>query len=909
MSESSSTLRLLRTKLFAPRVHAELVGRPRLLTRLDEGAHCTLTLLSAPAGFGKTTLLATWISQRETPVAWLSLDERDNDPPRFWMYVIAALRTVWSDVGETASAMLRAPESPPIESVLTELLNDVATQDGKGALVLDDYHVVTDEAIHGALTFLLENRPPQLRIVIASRVDPPLSLPRLRARRELVELRAADLRFTAEEAEAFFQQVEGLSLDADDVAALELLTEGWAAGLQLAALSMLQVEDVSAFIRSFSGSHRYVFDYLAHEILAQQDAQVRDFLLATAILDRLSAPLCNAVTSKGDAQAMLEQLEAANLFVVPLDQQRRWYRYHRLFSDFLKVQLDEERTPAEIAELHRRASAWYENQGDIADAIRHALDAEAYSRAASLIKQATQEMFERSELRTLHRWLAALPDALLEADVFLSMVMAWVMLATGQFEAVEPHVRDVERLVGVTVDEVMDPATLPIETRGALAEIACVRATLAFNVFDLARVKALAQLARSALTDPQVDGPYNENLSLRSVAAFNLASAYEYSGETSAAIDAFEEAVALTREDENLHLLPMAISHLGQQRMVRGKLHAAAQTYEQALQSVEGDLPRSPLAGMAYTGLAGVLYEWNDLERAAALLEQGLALGKRWASWDILLSGYVTLANVALAQRAPDRAMAQLDALVAYAEEREEIEWALPAVAAHRALLDVRRGNVEAAARWAVTCPLDDGTPIAYVQENDALVLAHVWLAEGKLTSAAQLLERLLAANEAAERWGRVIRVLVLRALVYAAQEQREAAVDTLTRALELAEPEGYVRTFVDAGAPLRTLLEDVAVLPAYVARLRAAFTESPAPEPPEPAAKPASAQPLVEPLTERELDVLRLIAQGLTNQEIADALFISVNTVKTHAKHIYDKLNVRNRAQATIRATELGLL
>jgi LuxR family maltose regulon positive regulatory protein len=909
MSESSSTLRLLRTKLFVPRVHAELVARPRLLERLDAGQHCSLTLLSAPAGFGKTTLLSAWIGQRDAPVAWLSLDERDNDPARFWAYVIAALRTVWSDVGEAASAMLRAPEPPPIESVLTELLNDVAAQDGAGALVLDDYHAVTDETIHQALAFLLENRPPQLRVIIASRVDPPLSLARLRARRQLVELRAVDLRFTAGEAEAFFQHVEGVTLDPNDVAALELLTEGWAAGLQLAALSMLQVEDVGAFIRSFSGSHRYIFDYLAHEILDQQDAPVRDFLLATGMLDRFSASLCDAVTGREDSQAMLAQLEAANLFIVPLDQRRRWYRYHHLFSDFLAAQLTEEHSSAQILELHRRASTWHEDHGYAADAIRHALAAEAYHRAATLIKRVTQEMFARSELRTLLQWLTALPASSLEADAFLSMTAAWAFLATGQFEAVEPHVQAVEHLFGVTVDEVTDPTTLPDDVRGALAEIACLRATLAFNVFDLARVKALAQLARSALTDPQVDGPYNENLSLRSVAVFNLASAYEYSGETSAAIEAFEEAAALTREDENLHLLPMSISHLGQQRVVRGELHAAAQTYEEALQLLEEDVPRSPLAGMAYTGLARVLYEWNDLERAAALLGQGLELGKRWASWDILLAGYVTQANVALARGKPDQAAAQLDALIAYAEEREEIRWALPAVAAHRALLDVRRGEVAAAAQWAASCPLGGDAPIAYVQENDALVLARVRLAEGKLASAEQLLARLLAANEAAERWGRVLRVLVLQALVCDAQGRRETAVTALTRALELAEPEGYVRTFVDAGAPLRTLLADVDGVTDYAARLRAAFTEPPVPEPAEPAVEPASAQPLVEPLTERELDVLRLIAQGLTNQEIADDLFISVNTVKTHAKHIYEKLNVRNRAQATTRATELDLL
>ncbi len=902
----SSEMRLLRTKLFVPRAHAELVARPRLLTRLDAGQRCKLTLVSAPAGFGKTTLLSTWSAEHDVPVAWVSLDERDNDPPRFWAYVIAGLQTVWSNVGETASAMLRAPQAPPIEGILTELLNDVVAQNETVALVLDDYHAIADDEIHAALTFLLENAPPQLRLIIVSRTDPPLSLPLLRARRQLVELRAADLRFTPEEVEAFFGQMEGLTLDDEDVTALESLTEGWAAGLQLAALSVLEVEDVSAFIQTFSGSHRYIFDYLAHEVLNRQPPAVRAFLLQTALLDRFDASLCEAVTGKADSQTILEALEAANLFIVPLDQRRHWYRYHHLFSDFLQAQLEQEAEPQERVELHRRAGLWYEVQGYPSDAIQHALAGGDAERAAVLIQQVTGEMFQRSELRTLMQWIGALPERLLAQDTFLNMAMAWALLATGQSEAVEPHIQAVERLLEVNVEKVDASCELPTDVRGALAEIACIRASLAFNRFDLPRAKDLAQIARACLADPQAHGLYNQNLSLRGVAAFNLALAHEYAGETSDAVAAFEDAVDVIRADQNMHLLPMSISHQGQLYVVQGQLHAAAQTYERALASMETDMPPSPLSGVAYTGLAQVLYEWNDLQQAVTHLERGVELGKQWVSWDVLLPGYAMLADIAMARGDPEQAIAYLDTLTEYVQQWEEIQWALPTIASQRARLAVRRGDLEAA-QWAATCQLNANGPIPYMQENDALLLARVWLAQDKADAAADLLARLLASNEAAERWGRVIQVRVLQALMHDARGDQQAAVTALTRALERAEPEGYVRTFVDEGAPLHALLAHVDVLPAYVTTLQAAF-DQPKPEPAEDATGPAS-QLLVEPLTDRELDVLRLIAQGLTNQQIADRLFISVNTVKTHAKHIYEKLNVRNRAQATTRAAEMGLL
>ncbi len=898
-SSPVSPLRLLRTKLFVPHAHPELVSRPRLLDRLDGCLRCRLILVSAAAGFGKTTLLSTWIAQRDVAAAWVSLDDHDDDPARFWAYAIAALQTVWPGVGAGAAEILQAPQPPAIEGVLTELLNDVAGQEGHAVLVLDDYHVIQETAIHQGVAFLVEHSPPQLLLILASRTDPPLPLPLLRARRQLLEIKAEDLRFTRAEADTFFNMVMGLALASEDVAALEMLTEGWAAGLQLAALSIQEVADVGALVASFSGSHRYVFDYLAQEVIDRQRPELRCFLMQTAVLNRLNGDLCDAVTGLEDGQRVLEQLEQANLFVVPLDRERRWYRYHHLFSDFLRSLLEQCETPEAVAALHLRACDWHAAHGDLPEAIQHALDAKGFDRAAALITAAVTDMFQRSELLTLLRWLRTLPEDLIAQSLFLSIAAAWANLATGDSDAVERHLQRIERTLGVSPDSASDNSDLPPEARRALAEICSLRGSLSFNRMDLDAVRRYSRLVGVYLADDPDQRIFNSRLSLESVAAFNLALAYEYSGESGEAMAAFEAAIELLLQDQNHHLIPMSESHLAQLQVKTGQLRAAGTTYDAACQSV-GDWPsRSPLSGLAFVGMGRLLYEWNELDRAHELLRQGLELGKQWSHWEILFLGYASLIDVALAGGDDATALAILDEWQTEAK-RIDMQLAMPVFYAHRALIMMRTGRLGEALEWASSFGIPGDGGIPYAMEDQALILARICIAGGDLDRADGLLARLRAGAEGGGRQGRLVQTGALESLLLDSQGDGPGALEALTQALTLAQPEGYVRTFVDLGEPMRRLLERVTSMPEYTARL---LTADAAPQ------RGPVQDSLIEPLSDRELDVLALMAEGLTNQEIADRLFISVNTVKTHAKSLYGKLSVRNRAEATLRARELNLI
>lgn len=907
-SQIAVTLRLLRTKLFVPHAHPELVARPRLMEGLDTSLQCRLTLVSAPAGFGKTTLLSAWATQQPLPLAWVSLDERDNDPARFWAYVIAALQTLWPAVGTRAFTMVQAPQPPAIEGVLTELLNDVAAVGEEAILVLDDYHAVREPAIHEAVGFLLDNLPPTLHIMIASRTQPPLSLPLLRARRQLAEIKADHLRFTEPEASVLLNQTMGLALNEDEVAALETLTEGWAAGLQLAALSMQEVDDINGFLHSFSGSHRYVFDYLAQEVLNHQSPARRTFLLRTAILERMCGPLVDVVTAQSNGYATLVELERNNLFVIPLDQDRHWYRYHHLFRDFLVARLQEKMAPADVAACHRHASRWYADHDNLPEAIHHALAAEDFERARTLITEMVMPMFESSELRTLLSWLNRLPPSMLDADPHLSIAAAWASLATGQPDDVEPRLQAVERQLDIQADG--SPATYqqPPDVRGTLGEISCLRASLAFNRMDVDQVRRLSNQAEIYLSEDVDRGAFNTRLSLQGIATFNLALAYEFSGDTREAVTTFERTIKLLREDANPHILPMAISHLAQLQVVQGQLRAARRTYEIALEAAQ-ESPHSPLNGIAYTGLGILLYEWNDLDQAAAHLLQGIELGEPWFHWEIILAGYTGLARIDMARGNPAKAMARMDALESQAN-RMKIGWAMPAIMAYRALFQTLSGNASAAAAWAesFSSTIPELGPIPYTSEGYSLMLARILQQQGSLARAAGLLDRLIAGAKAGGRTGSVLKAQALDALVLAEQGERDAALTMLSRALALAEPEGYVRIFADLGAPMIELLHATPAS-SYRTRLLDALDTSATLRPTSPAQSEASDPTLDEPLTDRELEVLTLIAEGLTNQEIADQLFISVNTVKTHAKNLYTKLDVRNRAQAALRASELGLL
>jgi LuxR family maltose regulon positive regulatory protein len=917
------SIQLLTTKLYTPLTRPDLVSRPRLIERLNAGIRRKLTLVSAPAGFGKTTLICEWIngvgsmeygvkvsptpySLLPTPYfAWLSLDRGDNDPARFWAYVVAALQTVptlkAANVGQDALAMFKSPQPVPHEAILTTLINEITvlTQDSDPdsplVLVLDDFHLIETPPIHRAIAFLLDHLPPQMHVVVLTRVTPSFSLARLRARGQMTEIGMDDLRFTSEEAAAFLNQTPGPTLAPADVRALETRTEGWVTGLQMAAISMRGQADAAAFIQAFTGSNRYILDYLMEEVLNQEPEEVQTFLLHTSILDRLSGPLCDAVCAETSAlsQETLERLEEANLFVVPLDQDRSWYRYHRLFAELLRGQLRKSH-PAILPTLHRRASEWYERNQFPIQAVNHALAANDFERAAQLVERYALDVLDRGEEITLVGWLDALPDALVRARPWLCVFHAWMLLLSGEAEVIESRLQDAERGLAA-----LDP--YDGQTRRIQGYVAAIRALVAFI---RGQTPGALQFAREALAKvPSTDHSVRVSITLI------LGAAHATSGDFSAAMQSFEEARSIGRASGNYFSIMMASCGIAQMEAVWGHLRRAANTYQAALRLVEkpaGTMQKQPpIAGYAYGGLASVMYQWNDLESAARYAKEGVALCKLLGQAEILMNSQIALAQVQQARGDSQGALATFEGATQVASELSV--WSVFVIAAHRARLWLAQGDVRAASRWAQESGLSADDDLGLYREVPHLTWARVLIAQGDdeaLADAARLLERMLEAARAVERTGSVIEILMLQALVRQAQGDVEQALAALERALSLAEPEGYVRLFVDEGEAMLKLLRRAAsqgITPQYTHKLLAAFEpgEYIAPHP----------QPLPEPLTGRELDVLRLIAAGLPNREIAEQFYVSINTIKSHTRNIYGKLNVHNRTQAVNRARELELL
>jgi LuxR family maltose regulon positive regulatory protein len=938
---------LLTTKLYIPHPRSDRVLRPRLIARLNEALRRQhkLILISAPAGFGKTTLLSEWSQSSEWSVAWLSLDEGDNDLTRFLVYFITALQTIRTDIGKTALTLLHAsrPQPPAIEVVLTSLVNEISALldnpstpplvAGPGfALVLDDYHLISVQSIHHALTFLLDHLPPSMHLIIASRTDPPLPLARLRIRSELTELRAADLRFRPDEIAAFFNQVIGLSLPVENVVALEARTEGWIAGLQVAALSMqgCDPEHLAEFIQTFTGGHRYLMDYLAEEVLHRQPESLQTFLLQTSILDRLSSPLCEAVTGQIDGLAILERLERANLFIIPLDDDRQWYRYHHLFADFLRHRL-QQTYPGTVARLHHRASEWYEQHGQLLEAIGHALAAPDFERAGGLIEQIAPTMFARQEITTVLKWLEALPEAQVRARPRLSLAYAWVLASSGQLDAVEPRLRDVESHFGFSIHstgsvQVLDfgpeteatiqnprpsdgqseiPKGHNVQNREVRGQIAAIRSMVACFRGEVAQA---VRLSRQALENLPEDALYLRSTMAVNI-ALNLLASNDSTMDVAEASQVLAEAASVSQASGDTHTALLSLTFLAETEAVRGQLHQAAQTFKQVLDLAGHPAAQSgqslPVASAAHIGLGDLLYEWNDLDAAAKQLQRGIELSEREEDRGVWAIGYIPLAHLYQAQGAPDTALKMIQQAEQVAR-KSNIFWLKTRVAAHRARLWLRQGNVAAAVAWAERCGLRVGADIGYRREGEYATLARIWLAQSKVDQALNLLAWLLDVTEGANLTRSVVEILIIQALAFQSHQGKPtAAIIALERALSLAEPEGYIRTFVDEGAPLAHLLHQAAsrsITSTYIRKLLAAFSEATD-------TVPAMPQPLVEPLTERELEVLALIAAGMTNQESAQKLMITVGTVKRHLHNIYSKLNVSHRTQAIAQARELKLL
>jgi len=891
---------ILQTKLYIPRIRPKLVSRPRLIERLNAGLDGKLTVISAPAGFGKTTLVTQWLECAPYPSAWLSLDESDSDATRFLAYFVTALRTIEpreasvGNIGQGALSVLQSLQPPPAEAVLTSLINDVVALPDGMILVLDDYHLIEAQVIHDALTFLLEHLPPQMHLVIATRQDPSLPLARLRARGQLTELRASDLRFTSAEAAEFLNQVMGLDLSAEDIAALEARTEGWIAGLQLAAISMQRREDTASLIKSFAGSHRYVLDYLVEEVLEQQSERVQTFLLRTSILDRLCASLCDAVrfgsagtpTGQDDGQAILEMLDRANLFIVPLDNERCWYRYHRLFADLLRQRLQNatSSTGAEgggVDEYHRRASLWHENKGLEIEAFQHAVAASDIERAERLMKGAGMPLQYRGAMIPVMNWLASLPTTVLDARPSLWVTYASALTMLGQpISSVEEKLQAAEAALAAA-------ALQDAEAKDLLGQVASIRAMLAIPQYQVETIITQSQRALEYL--------HPDNLPVRTAATWTLGYAYQLQGDRAAASRAYTNVISIGQASGNIMLTIGAATGLGQIQEGENQLYVAAESYRHVLQ-LAGD-PPLPTAAETYLGLARIYYQWNDLDVAQQNARQGLQLARQMETVDTPAACEAFLARLKLAQGDVAGAAAILTKAEQFMRQRNFVH-RMPEVAAAQVRTLLLQGNLAAAGDLAEEYEL----PISQ---------ARVHLAQGDTGEALAVLGPLRRQVEAKGWPDERLKVLVLQAVAHQRMThpphgEEEEAVELLGEALAMAEQGGFIRIFVDEGPSMARLLYEAhnrGIAPDYVRRLLAAFPSA------EPRKTQALESELVEPLSERELEVLQLIAEGLSNPEIASRLHLSLHTVKTHARNIYGKLGVRSRTQAVARARALGVL
>ncbi|MEZ4710134.1 MAG: LuxR C-terminal-related transcriptional regulator [Caldilineaceae bacterium] len=936
---------ILATKLYVPTLRPKGVLRQRLTDRLNAGLAMghKVTLISASAGFGKTTLVGEWIASCGRPVAWLSLDEGDSDPLRFLAYLVAALQTIWSGMGEELMAALQLPQ-PPTDAILTTLLNEISALPGQFLLILDDYHLIDSQVVDQTLAFLVEHQPPQMHLVITTREDPPLPLARLRARGQLTEVRAADLRFMSAEVTEFLSRMTSVNLSAEEIAALEARTEGWIAGLQLAALALQGTlsrqghQDVRGFIQAFAGEHRFIVDYLVEEVLQRQPEPVRNFLLQTAILDRLSGPLCDAVTGQAAGAARLETLQRSNFFLIPLDDKRTWYRYHHLFADVLRVHLRTEQ-PDQVAVLHRRASEWYAQQGAAGDAIRHALAAQDFDRAAELIERTLPDMRQSRQEVTLLSWFQALPDTVYQHRPVLSVHYAGTLLQNGRLDGVEARLRHAERWSQGGCDEnrssiqgVSQATNSGFHAEQSINMPAALREQPIFvHEADFQRLPATVAMYRAGMSLAQGDVPNTMKYArqvldladegfMRGAASSLLGLATWTEGDLETAYQMFSEGMAYLQKDGYIPDVIGGSVTLADLRITQGRLREAMQIYERGLQLATGPgMP--PLRGAAdmHVGLSELYRERNELATATQHLRQSQELGElnglpknpyRWR---------VAMARIQEAQGDLESALDLLDE----AEPLYVGDFApnFRPVSALKARVWLAQGRLGEALGWAREQGLSAVDELSYLREFEHITLARIRLAQYKqehsaspLRETIDFLARLLKSAEKGGRMGSAIEILLLQALAHQMLDDIPAALLSLERALTLAEPENYVRVFLDEGTSMRQLLRAAAargIMHTYTGKLLAAFeTEQPqdADDTPRPTIT-TSTQPLIEPLSQRELELLRLFNTELSGPEIAQELVVALSTIRTHTKSIYSKLDVNSRRAAVKRAVELGLI
>jgi LuxR family transcriptional regulator, maltose regulon positive regulatory protein len=902
---------LLRTKLYIPPAQPGLVHRPRLTQLINDGLNRKLTLLSAPAGFGKTTCVIEWLLTSQRPVAWLSLEEADNDLTRFWTYFMAALEMLQERMVHNAQAFLLPAEGLQtnlyqLESFTTLLVNDISAFPHEFVFILDDFQHINNPLINEGMVFLIDHLPPGMHLIITCRTDPPLPLARLRARGQMTELRVDDLRFTSEEAVMLLNEIAKLNLSSEEIAALETRTEGWIAGLQLAAISMQRCADTTDFIKSFTGSHRFIMDYLVDEVLRSQADDIQSFLLETSILDRFTGPLCDTVTGRSSGQEILEQLEQANLFIIPLDDERRWYRYHHLFMDLLRSRL-KGFEPEHITELHQRASKWFEQNGLLPEAVNHTLATENFERAAQLIESAAETQRQAGEIATLTGWINALPVSIRRSHPGLCLAYARALVDTAQDKVVEAILED----AAYGLENVLSPEDPAADfLRG---QWAALTAHIEMSQQHFEQVIELSLRARQLLAE--------SDTRWCSFVALNLAGAYRFTSRWAAADQTYLEASVLSQLSGDKVNTLVALSMRGEVFEAMGHLHRSVQQFEQVLQLAQTlEIPGAPVTGHALTGLARAWYEWNDLDAAIQYAQQGLECGKKADNMGILLRAYLVQARIKQAQGDLNAALELLEAVdpaVRRMGGSGVAEW----VNAFRAQIWLAQGETGAAIGWASTYP---GTLLDTVFPSIAIVLARVRLAQGRTDEALGLLEHALQSAHAIGREGNAVQILVVKALAHQAHGRHPDALSALAEALTLAEPEGYLRVFLDEGEPMQRLLSDVRLevgsrkraktpdkhklLLDYTARLMMLFPLATSPHPDHQSlGKHTSPHPDV--LSERELVILRLLANGLSKRDIANRDVVSINTVKTQVKSIFEKLGVHTLQDAISAAKTFHLL
>lgn len=909
---------ILATKLFVPRQRPKSVARSQLLQRLNETLYGRLTLISAPAGFGKTTLASQWIIESGHPYAWLSLDKSDSDPERFLVYIIAALETMLPEVGAGLVERLQSPQSPSYELILTMLINNILVSTNDPFIfVLDDYHVLESSAADQIVEFLLEHQPPQMHLVITTREDPPISLARLRARGELTEIRIADLRFTIEEMTAFLNESMGLNLSTDDISTLEARTEGWIASLQMAAISMQGRDDIEGFLQSFTGSHRFILDYLVEEVLEQQPDYIREFLYQTSVLDRLNASLCARITGRDDAQTILETLERENLLIIPLDDERQWYRYHHLFADVLNTYATQKLSD-QMNPYQQLASEWYEEQGSKSDAIRYAHAAQDHERVADLLELSWPAIFNGFKPATWLGWVRTLPDEIVKVRPVLSAGYAWVLLDEREVDKVEDRLRDAEHWLNEPHNS-GERNDYPIIVNDS--EYESLASTIAGGYAYLSHILGNAQEtinhALQALRLLPEDDHYN-----RGNMAMFLGMGYWTIGKLALSYDAFTTSVTSLHRADHLHFQIVGMVRLADIHMAQGQLHTALTMYNKALQ-LSSPTSETPITGSKddtfitgtvnlYVGLSELYRKRGDLETAQHFADTGLTLSKQTIYSTNQYHLAVVTARIQIGISNFDSALTLLRETEQDNQQKSTfVYYTIPAMRAYILLL---QGNLDIALNWAKETGLSATDQLSFRHEFRHLTLARILIAlyreqqiDTAIDEAEQLLESLLNLAQDEGRTDSIIEILILQSIAYMEHGNKTIAFNTIQQALKLAEPEGYVQVFVDEGEPMRQLLSMCLLQGGdtlYIPHLLQAFNQ----DDDEPAISDPN-QLLIEPLSHRELDVLKLISDGYTNQAIADELFIALSTVKKHVNNIYGKLNVANRTQAVKCASELNIL